>query len=629
MDAMKLSRLIILIVLILVPVAALGQVAGNPEKPLTDQQKANAAAEALAAERRTFVVSQLISLADEARTYKELGLRAQVLVRVADALWNTDDDAARRIFRRAWEAAELADTEESNAKVEDRQMQMVAALRRIGGVNKRNEVLRVVARRDQALAEEFLSKLKEQAKDEPDSKSKTSAEDNARRLQLARRLLEDGAVDEAVMFATPALVQVNQDSIGFLSSLRGKRPEIADQTYTRLMTRAEFDPASDANTVSLLFSYAFTPGYYIIYNADGTSTWGFEDATPKPPPNLPAEVRSTFFKVAGGILLRPLPPIEQDTTTSGRKGKYAVIKKLLSLFDQNAPNIATALRSQLTALAAEMPKGRMNDPDQSGDTANFGPPSLPSPSDVLERLQEQLDRAKTPKARDSICREAAAQLADQGDARAIDVSNKIDDAKMRNEVRAYVDFQLAKFALKKKNVAEAVRLAKKGQLSHLQRGWCYLQVARLLAKADKPDKSEITALLEETVEEARRMDDGDADKARVLFGVATQFFALDETRTWDLVGESIKAANAAEKFTGDKTSMFSMPLSMKAGTAFDTISEESFGIAPVMRLLAGTDLNRSLEVVRNFKKDGPRAMGILAIASAVLEKPLTQNREAK
>ncbi|MGZ8844440.1 MAG: hypothetical protein ACXW18_12315 [Pyrinomonadaceae bacterium] len=626
---MKLSRLSILIVLILVPVAAFGQVAGNQEKPLTDQQKQNADAEALAAERRTFVVSQLISLADEARTYKEVGLRAQVLVRVADALWNTDDDAARRIFRRAWEAAEVADTEEANAKVEDRQMQMVAALRRMGGVNKRNEVLRVVARRDEALAEEFLSKLREQTSDGADSKSKTSSEDLTRRLQLARRLLEDGAVDQAVAFAGPALVQVNQDSIGFLSSLRGKRPEIADQTYTRLMTRAEFDPASDANTVSLLFSYAFTPGYYMIYKADGTSSWGFEDATPKPPPNLPAEVRSTFFKVAAGILLRPLPPIDQDTTTSGRKGKYAVIKKLLALFDQNAPDSATALRAQLTALASELPKGRMNDPGQSGDTENFGPPSLPSPSDVLERLQEQLDHTKSSKERDLLCRRAAAELADQGDARAIDVSNKIEDAKMRNEVRAYVDFQLARFALKKKDLTEAVRLAKKGQLTHLQRGWCYLQVVRLLTKAEQPDKSQITGLLEETGEEARRMDDSDPDKARVFFGAATQFFPFDEVRTWELVSESIRAANATENFTGDKTSMFSMPLSMKAGTAFDTISEEGFGIAPVMRLLAKNDLNRSLEVARSLKRDGPRAIGILAIANAILEEPLAQNREPK
>jgi hypothetical protein len=613
--------------LIFLPSSGFSQAAGTQKPPQTEQQKQKAVAEALSAERRTFAVTQLISLADEARSYRDVGLRAKVLARVADALWEADSDAARRIFRRAWEAAETADTEESNARVEDRKMQMVTALRRMGGVNKRNDVLRVVARRDPGLAEELLSKLREQASDGADSKSTANEEDLTRRLQLAQRLLEDGAVDQAIAFASPALVQVNQDSIKFLSSLRSRRPEIADQRFTFLMARAEFDPSSDANTVSLMSSYAFTPGYYMIYNADGTSIWGFEDATERPPPNLPVNVRTTFFKVAGGILMRPLPPPEQDTTSSGRMGKYAVIKKLLPLFDQNAPDSATALRTQLTSLATELPRRQPNEQNRNTQTSNPGPPSLSPPSEVLERLQDQLDHARTSSERDLSCRQAAAELAEQGDARGIDVSSKIDDAKMRAETRAYVDFELARFALRQKNVAEAVRLGKKGQLTHLQRGWFYLQVARLLAKAVKPDKLEITTLLEDTVAAARRMEDSDEDKARLLFGAATQFFAFDEVRSWDLVGESIKAANAAENFTGDKTSIFSMPLSMKTGSAFDLISEEGFGIAPVLKLLTMSDLNRSLEVVRSFKRDGPRAIGILAIASAIMEKPSAPNSQ--
>src|SRR6202008_3568293 len=99
----------------------------------------------------------------------------------------------------------------------------------------------------------------------------------------------------------------------------------------------------------------------------------------------------------------------------------------------------------------------------------------------------------------------------------------------------------------------------------------------------KADKLELIALLEEAVAEARRMDDTDPDKARVLFGATTQFFAFDEVRTWDLLSESIKAANAAEKFAGDNTAIFKIPLSMKAGAAFDTINEESFGITAVLR----------------------------------------------
>ena len=68
--------------------------------------------EALEAQRRTFAASIIMSLADEARSYKDLALRARVLARSADALWDVDPDGARTLLRRAWEAAEKADAPE-------------------------------------------------------------------------------------------------------------------------------------------------------------------------------------------------------------------------------------------------------------------------------------------------------------------------------------------------------------------------------------------------------------------------------------------------------------------------------------------------------------------------------------
>jgi len=76
-------------------------------------------------------------------------------------------------------------------------------------------------------------------------------------LQLARRLVEDGEVQRAIEFATPALNAVNTDTIFFLSALREKNSQLADSAYTSLLARAARDPNSDANTVSGLSSYLF------------------------------------------------------------------------------------------------------------------------------------------------------------------------------------------------------------------------------------------------------------------------------------------------------------------------------------------------------------------------------------
>ena len=65
------------------------------------------------------------------------------------------------------------------------------------------------------------------------------------------------------------LDQVNRDSIIFLSALREKNAAAADQGFASLLARAERDPASDANTISGLSSYAFTPFLYVTFDTDG------------------------------------------------------------------------------------------------------------------------------------------------------------------------------------------------------------------------------------------------------------------------------------------------------------------------------------------------------------------------
>src|SRR5437762_312028 len=63
-------------------------------------------------QRRSVALSALQSLAIEARSYRDEPLRARVQARIADALWDQDQDAARTLFRRAWDVAE---TLEANA----------------------------------------------------------------------------------------------------------------------------------------------------------------------------------------------------------------------------------------------------------------------------------------------------------------------------------------------------------------------------------------------------------------------------------------------------------------------------------------------------------------------------------
>ena len=62
-------------------------------------------------ERRARARSLLVALASDARTFRDQTLRARSLARIADALWKVDPEQGRLMFRKAWEAAEVADQE--------------------------------------------------------------------------------------------------------------------------------------------------------------------------------------------------------------------------------------------------------------------------------------------------------------------------------------------------------------------------------------------------------------------------------------------------------------------------------------------------------------------------------------
>jgi hypothetical protein len=575
------------------------------------------------AQLRGFAISLVTSLADQARGYQDLGLRPRVLARAADTLWDADNVTARLLFHRAWEAAEKGDAEEVTVKTKNNPPPMVIALRRTSGRDLRSEVLNLAARRDRTLGEEFLAKLEEStrraAADSHDEAQPGTGNDNwstspdaAKRLQLAKRLLDDNQIERALEFAAQALHQVNAGSIGFLSALRTKSPEVADQRFTFLLSLVELDPMTDANTVSGLSSYAFTPGFYVIFSADGSSRWAQEDVVSTAPPNLPVPLLKKFFEVASAILLRPSPPPEQDLTSAGRTGKNMVIKRLLPLFDQYASERAASLRAQLAPSAGEPSKGI----DFNNALLAKGIQREESASDILAKMQERLDHAKTSRERDLTYADVAVALANQDDARAQGIADNISDSERRSQIRQYVDLCLVQHAVRKQKAAEVARLVGAGQLTHTQRAWAYVQAARLALNSEHRRALDY---LQQAADESRRANADDPDRAQVLIAAAGQYLTADRVRAWEIMDEAVKAANAAVDFTGDRTPL-SFSVASPSGVNTISIGGEEFDLSRSMRLLANEDFYRSVDLAKSFKNDAPRATATLAIARAVLER---------
>lgn len=609
-------------------------VAQQPAAPKQQQPKkaqtkkpAPAEADTMAEVRRASAVSLVASLAEEARTYRDSALAARVQARAADALWDSEPERARALFHRAWDAAEAADREGEKVNDADRRS------RPAGSSSVRREVVGLAAKHDRALGEEFLTKLDEARKAEDSDSSPatpsaptTNATSGQRynpddppaamgqRLSLAQQLLEDGDAERALQFAGPALYPVNTYGILFLNTLRERDKATADLRFATLLTQTANDPSADANYVSLLASYVFTPYLYVTVRPDGASHTRRRRENNSPPEDMPAGLRNNFLNTAALILLRPLPPPDQDRSSSGRTGAYVVLTRLLPFFDRYAPGRAAALRARQSLLAQDTPEQNRR-PDDPILTRGIVPED-PSRDRVQETL-DRLGRAKDVNERDVLYFQAAMAALDKDPDRARELADKIEDADTRSQLIAFMAFQRVQDAVRAKKAEEALRLAHSDQLTSVQRVWGLTEAARLLAKSE-PGRA--TEALDEAAAEARRMDDDSPDRVRSLVAIATQMAPLDRTRVWELMNEVVKSVNALPEYGGEGETM-TMRVHFKGGGAMtQNIDAQSFDLTGLFDTLAREDFDRASALARTLKGESPRSVASLAVARSILTK---------
>jgi hypothetical protein len=583
-------------------------------------------------QRKTVAISLVNSLADEARSFKDQTRRARVQARAADVLWDTDNERARDLFRRAWDAAEVADQEATRRRSEEARKQREAGGPVVirGGPDLRSEVLRLVGKRDAKLGEHFLKLLDESEKKERESaasdlgmKGPGDLIGSSKRLQLARRLAEDGEVERAMTFAAPALDKVTPDAIFFLSTLREKNSQVADGAFTALLARIARDPLSDANTVSGLSSYVFTPFLYVTFESQGGANQ-MRSRAPTPPPAISEDLRTNFLRVAFQILMQPLPAPDQDHTTSGRIGKYQVIKRLVPLFEQHLPDLAASLRTQMTALASYVPQDLQREGNRA-ITTGIGMNDDDEQGDSFHQMQERLDRATRSAERDAIYADYAVALTGKGDSRARDLIDKISDNELRKNVKAYTDFQWTRLAVRNKDAGEVARLARSAELNAVQKVWAFTSAARIVSATERARAVEY---LDSALAESKRISPSDPDRARTLTAIAAGFVELDQVRAWETLNEVVKAANAAEDFTGED-SRISSRLQTAQMVVMENATAQDFDLLGAFRSLARVDLFRAIQVAKTFTGEAPRAVATLAIARSALEKRETTAAAAR
>lgn len=610
------ARLLILPLCLLFVLPCAGQT------PARTKPRKEKGVDPVAEQRRELARSLVSALAEEARAFRDERLRARVQARAADLLWSVDRERARDLFRRAWEAAEAADADAERRRNEEmrRQASMTATRATslvVRSPNLRAEVLSLAARRDRALGEEFLSRMAQAKKggagappqDPPESVGQVPPA-VTQRLQLAETFLNAGDIGRALQFADPALDRVNIYTINFLCRLREKDQTAADARFRALLARIATDPTASANTVSISSSYLFSPYTYVVFYGPWPSVNRFDKPRMLPAPS--PELIARFMETAAQILLRPLPPPDQDRGRAERAERYMVISRLLPLFEQHAPEQAALLRDQLAALLPDVPDRARNTAMERTLKTGLVPDEESRPP--IEELLDRAEREPAAQKRDSIYVQAANVAASEGDERARDIVARIGDDNTRQRARAFIDFALVRFMINKKRADDALRLLRTSEVAPLQRAVFYGQVAALLTDQDRGRAIE---LLEEALAQARRMERSDPDRARALLAVATRFAKLDQTRAWEVASEAVKAVNAATDFDNETTMMTSV--ASAESVMFTSFNADEMSLTPLFAQLAREDLNRAIELARSLTGEAPRAEALLSIARAELE----------
>jgi hypothetical protein len=579
---------------------------------------------ALERARRSRAISIIISLVDTSERFRDPAVRVRTQARAAAALWSADQDSARAMFMRAWTNADKLDVEFERVALEARSN----ALSRGGGSvmvptasSLRSEVMSLAALQDISLGNFFVTQMEENEKEGFSSVLKKSSGYTfdptqptvsiAKRLEIAQQFLIAGEVSRAREFARPALEYVTSPGMIFLCTLRSKDKDGADALYARLLTQSAQDSRADATTVSLLSSYAFTPGLLVTVTRSGRISNQFNDTSQ--PADISTSLRSAFFQMAGAILLRPAEPLGQDFSSAGRAGTYFMIARLLPLFEQFAPVFVAGLKTQLANLSLDAPE-TFTSGQESMLRLGLNPDA--NNSESVSQILQQLTQTSSVDGRNVIYVKAIRAGMASADVTMSEWANSIEDQALKERALAFVDFVLVRAAINKNDVESVSRIIMDRHLSPLQQVWAQIELSKMLRRTESDRARQ---LIEDADSDAHKIPLGHPDRVYALSAIATVFFSIDRFRSWSVASEVIKAGNAIFSFTGEETKL-SARLRTKNVICQADYDEPAFNVGNLFALLATDDPEVALSMADGLTSEGLRAAAHLSIARFILDR---------
>lgn len=614
---------------------------GEAKQSAPKKSDGKAAAQSARARRETrAALAALKEAAELARSFDDVYQSVRTQAEAADAIWPFEEQWARSVLRRAWDATNAPGAEEHVQRFGASDDMHEDALYSL--MITRRFVIKAALKHDPRLGEAFMGeserggaeRLSAGAQGETPNaddaasilrRRRTLSDAGRQRLALANQLYEEGDFRAAASVAAPVAAEgATQELLIFIIRLRAQEPGAADALYLRLLAAARSDPLADANDVLLLSTPVISPQLIVYFNPDGSA--GFTPLRFLMPDgsaadvSLPAAARRAFFETAGAVLLRPRTARAGAAAGADAAAVYFAVGRLLPFFEREAPQLAPALNARLVALAAELEASRREALKAKMEVSSL---TRKNPADPLAFLLEEVQRATTPAERDFARLVLVSQAARSALwERARTASEEIEGAEVRRGARLAIALQQVStvgqtYEDEGADGAErAVAFVKSADVPPEARAIGLAQVAELSARAGAAARAD--ALLAEAAELASAADRGE-QRTSALAHVTLSAARAGTARVWELLPAFVRAADET-----DELRYGAMLLDFNIGTSerelWATAPGRAVGLGQLFAEAARLDPIKTLTEARSFKDEELRAASLLAAGRAALEK---------
>ena len=614
-----------LLIGIFVALCLQGLLAQNPQTPAPPGKSASKkTANARDVEAEQNAVNALLYLRSSANEVENSSERVRVLLEIADALWLSDKELAKDVFKQSFTVASNHTAKEEDAVSRSKSLQQLVISR--------------IAMRDPELARSLLP-----APPEGERSKRTNqfgelygvnGSTGEMLVKAAAEALSSDAAQAAQIARTAAADGVSQQMRLFLLSLRARDRNAGDALFEVLLQNAAAQRPPQLAEALFLWDYAFQRK--IIYL--GAAAW-FREAPTEYPISPDLKRKALAFAVDALVQNAQLFYLANARTDERPVAveRYAV---LYSLAAQILPDVQALIPSAVPTVMAQINRLGQELRDQ-GQKVPQPPEPLPSAAESgdIDKLLERAAGAPNSSVRDAMYARAAYRLYLREDyERALEVSRNIENVELRQKVTDPVRFDWSGTLIDQKRFDTALTVARGIQSAELRAAMLVHLAGKYLTAGDQTQA--VAAL-----NEAQPLTDKGKPSvylASAVLGMAQVYLTLNNNnQARQSTSAAIQMINASDESEGWELLAKSAPKGRLTVTDSQWIAKRGEGVSiravypkvggllEVLTKISEASIDEGLTLAREIKPKGLNFATQAALCRQVLEHLHAANKSPR